>query len=412
MLTQQKQRHTKDFLCPVCDFYDDPRGRGNGTRCNGATWETTEGQVYSICSRQESPRPSESDGWIHWVNGPCDCGISHGEEKQQVVRGGSANEGDYVSSPVEMTHIKEHLPPLEKVGEPYAMTILMYSGIEYQHMRQDYVDLETGKRTKKIWWTPNPSVAGHSPKDFPLHQPAGQVIQSQDDVVVIVEGQKAANAVWAADFKVLGLYGTGTKPTDRALLQYLKETARILIWPDADQSGRECMSEIWGRLNTLLPDARLSWVEVPEAEDKDDAADCSAERVKELINQIIDKPQSDEKYGLQPKEFADTFPVDVPEWAFFGALGKITFAMDPFTEADKHALFMQMLTAAGALTGISPHVANAVGHPQLYTTLVGKTGARKGTSWRNVETYFLRPLMNSLGMSREQQMEFIVRGVM
>jgi hypothetical protein len=82
--------------------------------------------------------------------------------------------------------------------------------------------------------------------------------------------------------------------------------------------------------------------------------------------------------------------VDVPSFqldAMHGPIGDIVRRIEPFTEADPAALYVQLLAGCGAMMGHNAYfMADGAKHfPNLYTVIVGKTAkARKGTSWSRV----------------------------
>lgn len=90
--------------------------------------------------------------------------------------------------------------------------------------------------------------------------------------------------------------------------------------------------------------------------------------------------------GAMPARREAAFPK--PERAcFYGLAGKLALAVDPFTEADPFAVFVNVLTAFGSMAGRSCHFSAGGGrhHANLFVGLVGNTAAgRKGTSWSTV----------------------------
>lgn len=78
------------------------------------------------------------------------------------------------------------------------------------------------------------------------------------------------------------------------------------------------------------------------------------------------------------------WPEPMGEQAFRGLAGDIVRAVEPYTEADPHAVLMSLLTAFGCQVGPRPHfMVGATRHPaRLFTLLIGASSwARKGTSW-------------------------------
>ncbi len=131
------------------------------------------------------------------------------------------------------------------------------------------LDLDDGKRVH--WEQPDgtrklpegvgtPDLALYGARELPA---AG--------VVVVVEGEKAADALRARGILAVGtMTGAATIPCDDALRPLLGRT--VSLWPDNDDPGREHMRRIAGRLRALgHTDVRL--VDWPDAPAKGDAAD-------------------------------------------------------------------------------------------------------------------------------------------
>lgn len=81
---------------------------------------------------------------------------------------------------------------------------------------------------------------------------------------------------------------------------------------------------------------------------------------------------------------ARPWPEPMGEAAFRGLPGEIVRAVEPYTEADPHAILVSLLTAFGCQVGPRPHfMVGATRHPaRLFTLLIGASSwARKGTSW-------------------------------
>ncbi len=406
-----KNRHLRDNPCPLCGFWDDPRGRGRGTRCSGATFDGDDGNTYVICSQMESPRPSNSDGWTHMMGHRCDCGIEHGGKSDDVYEIGSTQPSH--SSRLKMTKLSELIDKPEPIWKVlrdwYAETTLTYNGTEYRHMREDRVDESTGELAKDMKWFPAPSINGDHVEDFPLHQPKGQTLVNADTVVVITEGQKAANAVWASGTKALGLYGAKVQPTERVLNLHLNSIEHIILWADADKAGRDCMATLYRRIRAQFPAMRISIIENPNAKPKDDADDITTGEVAALIGKTVAAPE--EKFGITKLEPSHNFPKPIDDFGFFGIPGDLVRMLSPYTEADDHAVYITIVTALGSLMGVNPRIEEVIGHPQLMTLVIGETAGGKGTSWNLAWNHVIRPVMVELNYIDEEIHDWLVMGV-
>lgn len=87
---------------------------------------------------------------------------------------------------------------------------------------------------------------------------------------------------------------------------------------------------------------------------------------------------------VPPEErLTSAWPKDATEPAWRGLAGEFAQAFDEYTEADKHAVLLQLLVAAGNVIGRRPYFpVGATRHRcSLYAILAGPTGAgRKGTA--------------------------------
>jgi hypothetical protein len=91
-----------------------------------------------------------------------------------------------------------------------------------------------------------------------------------------------------------------------------------------------------------------------------------------------------------PNAFEPRHPV-LGDAALQGLPGKVVRELDPYTEADKGAVLVTFLAAAGAMIGKDAHIfAGDVEHPcRLWPLVIGPTaGGMKGTSWASVRRVF------------------------
>jgi 5S rRNA maturation endonuclease (ribonuclease M5)/energy-coupling factor transporter ATP-binding protein EcfA2 len=168
------------------------------------------------------------------------------------------------------------------------------------HVRRD---TPSGKR---LWWERDgrKGLAGLRPTDLPLY---GVHRLGDAREVIVVEGEKAADALLALGIAALGtVCGASTTPSKDVLRPLVERT--VFLWPDNDEAGRAHMTRIAERLRALgCADVRvIEWREAPE---KGDAADYvarggTAEGVRQLMAEA--RPWSPERDQLEPtREKAD-----------------------------------------------------------------------------------------------------------
>jgi hypothetical protein len=98
---------------------------------------------------------------------------------------------------------------------------------------------------------------------------------------------------------------------------------------------------------------------------------------------VNDIPPSDPD---NPDVFKPRHPV-LADAALQGLPGRVVRELDPYTEADRAAVLVTFLAAAGAMIGNDAHIfAGDVEHPcRLWPLVIGPTaGGMKGTSWASV----------------------------
>lgn len=91
--------------------------------------------------------------------------------------------------------------------------------------------------------------------------------------IVVVEGEKATEALWAADIPAVGtVTGAASAPSVEVLR--VLEGRSVILWADNDEPGRSHMRLIGDELTVL---AAVGWVEWTDAPHKGDAADFLAD---------------------------------------------------------------------------------------------------------------------------------------
>jgi DNA-binding transcriptional ArsR family regulator len=133
-----------------------------------------------------------------------------------------------------------------------------------------------GKKTF-VWRHPDGRKAQGDLKvaDLPLY--GVHKLQSAD-FVVIVEGEKCAEALWSIGIPAVATYGATCDPADEPLRQVIERAPTVYLWSDNDDAGRKHMERLGKRLLALgATDVR--WVEWNDAPEKGDAADAVAQRI-------------------------------------------------------------------------------------------------------------------------------------
>ncbi|MDA0352474.1 MAG: hypothetical protein DWG79_01385 [Chloroflexi bacterium] len=166
--------------------------------------------------------------------------------------------------------------------------------LEAEHVRKDVL-LEDGTATKKISWRRNgrSGLGGFSTANLPLygiHDLGTSVAR-----VVVVEGEKAADALRDRGVTAVGtVTGASGTPSDESLTPLLN-FEHIILWPDNDQAGGDHMTRVAQSLLRLgaFDICVASW---PSAPPKGDAADyegTSEELKREILGQC--EPVTPEK---------------------------------------------------------------------------------------------------------------------
>ncbi|WP_397546760.1 AAA family ATPase [Rhodothermus marinus] len=157
------------------------------------------------------------------------------------------------------------------------------------HRRMDFSD-----GTKRLsWLTPGPDgklqpgLGGLSPADLPLF--GVNRLDRSKPAVVVVEGEKAADALLALGVNAVGtVTGASSTPSDEALRSLL-DFERIYLWADKDAPGRQHMLRIGDRLRRLgAPDVRvLEWADAPDHGDAADFVERYGDRARAELQKLV-----------------------------------------------------------------------------------------------------------------------------
>jgi putative DNA primase/helicase len=286
-------RVTQASPCPVCQHT-----HWCSVSANGA---------LVFCMREPSDRPAKQEsgqGWLHRL-------------AADAERNGRAHHSVVYTGPI-VRH-----PLRDQAGTVLAV-----------HCRRPLT--RDGKPDKKVWWElPDGSSgtgvlkkAGLTPGSLPLYGVETLVGAAAGAVVVVCEGEKAADAV-----RTLGLLAVGTvtgAPTipDAVVLRPLVGFDAVL-WPDNDDEGRAHMVGVGARLCDLGGRARvLCWTEAPV---KGDAAEfvamgCGLAELRTLYAAaVVLAHATAAPAGVVEHRLADLQPETV-RWLWRGRIpfGKIT----------------------------------------------------------------------------------------
>ncbi len=157
------------------------------------------------------------------------------------------------------------------------------------HQRKDFSD--GAKRLS--WLTPGPDgklqsgLGRLSPADLPLY--GIDRLDRSRPAVVVVEGEKAADALQRLGINAVGtVTGAHGTPSDEALKPLLA-FQRVYLWPDNDAPGRQHMLRVGDRLRRLgASDVRvLEWHDAPPGGDAADFVETCGGRARERLRDLV-----------------------------------------------------------------------------------------------------------------------------
>jgi len=282
------QRFTTAHQCPVCGGHD-ARDRGQGTRCYG--FLSDDGN-WAHCTRGEHAgdlQQKEGSGtYPHRLEGECACGVRHGEPMPAP----NIERNDYRKKP--QAKPTDVWPVKNQNG-----------GTQAVHVRFDH-----GPHDKDCLWR----LPGAGPRDWglkglkvtelPLYRSEHATEWPEDLPIVVVEGERAADALAQAYEPVLGTVTGASGTPGLEALEVLKGK-RAILWADNDEEGRRHMERLAGRLRRVALEMRIfQWAEAPP---KGDAADHPAviSRSREGIAQLLSAMAATPVLEPEPKGHAE-----------------------------------------------------------------------------------------------------------
>lgn len=283
-------RFKRSNPCPVCGGGDD-MARHKALRCSG--YLSDDGR-YAHCTRENNaggllPTGATPPTYAHRLDAPCKCGTTH-----DPARAAAAERDNPRTAPVTRRY---ELRDAE-------------GKIEAVHVRLD------GPGGKKCWWEApdgRKSLGGRNPNTLPLWRLTEILAAPADRPVVVVEGEKAAEALAGAGVLTVGtVTGAAGTPADAVLRPLIGRP--VTLWPDNDDKGRGHMSRIAEALVRL--GARSRWI--AWGRDKgDDAADFLArggtrEQLDALLDGATEPPPAAPAAALQTASRNDSDVGGVP----------------------------------------------------------------------------------------------------
>jgi hypothetical protein len=143
-----------------------------------------------------------------------------------------------------------------------------------------------GPGGKRMWWEQpdgTSGLGGLSTADLPLY---GVDRLTATTVVILVEGEKAADALLAIGVQAVGtVTGASATPGPTALVELTRR--RVYLWADNDKVGRSHMERIGAALTVIAAETRwIEWIAAPEHGDAADfvAAGGTRQDVDALVN--------------------------------------------------------------------------------------------------------------------------------
>lgn len=252
-------RFTRNDPCPICGgFANLPQGQAR--RCYGWYDERRE---YARCTREEKAGRLERNGdgtYSHRLQGDCLCGETHGAASP--------------TQPATASRAGERRRKTWEIREAGGAVVA-------EHVRVEYLN---GSKRFEWWHDGRQGLNGISSKDI-LYGLEVLAPTPVTRLAVLTEGEKAADALREVGLLALAtVCGAPSTPALAVLAPLAKGGRTVVLWPDADEEGRQHMARIAAlleRAGAQPGQVRIvNWTEAPA---KGDAADCSGDRRKELV---------------------------------------------------------------------------------------------------------------------------------
>jgi hypothetical protein len=132
-----------------------------------------------------------------------------------------------------------------------------------RHVRVDNPD---GTKRSMWWELPDGSKGlNETPlEDLPLYGAEQVGDWDEDDLIVVVEGEKARDSLIRAGLPALGTVTGAAGVPGQEALEVLRNR-RVCLWPDEDDAGRKHMERVAERLHDIAAEVLVyTWREAPE----------------------------------------------------------------------------------------------------------------------------------------------------
>lgn len=179
-------------------------------------------------------------------------------------------------------------------------------------------DLANGSKTYRPW----DAKAGKNamPATRPLYN-LPNILYAEP--VILVEGEKAADALIALGYSATTAMGGANAPVDKTDWTALKNK-RVILWPDADEPGAKYARVVSPFLSAL--GAKVALVRPPEgAADGWDAADAVRDGVD--VAKLINACEPHKATRFKFLSIDDLMALEPPEWVIDGFLPEIGLAV-------------------------------------------------------------------------------------
>lgn len=188
-----------------------------------------------------------------------------------------------------------------------------------EHVRAETPD---GKR---VFWRREDGIAGLGgmpTSDLPLYGSERVRNWHLDDLIVLVEGEKARDALDAAMFFALGTVTGATGTPGPAALEVLRDR-RVCLWPDNDDQGRAHMERVAQALEGIAAEVLVyTWHEAPDKGDAVDHPAIQSSGEKALDRLFTDLEGAPRWKGVTPVRFSDMDPPRPREYSVEGIVPK------------------------------------------------------------------------------------------